>query len=230
MTVTDTRGLQRDVPVRVAYYAGTIADRITLALTGDPASAEFVRERSRARGQKRGVTATRRPGRRHLRRRPRPRLTRPGRRRLVRRSGADSEPRRLGSRRLDPRRRAERCGAAHLARLAHGERLSRALDRERHPLHRRSASRSNRRAFSTSTTTRPDNPTGGSFCAPRIFRASLRSCSSLAVAAARRRTRWMSAIPQRSGFWSTSCRIKGGCLTLAGNSSTVYRRAGSARR
>jgi hypothetical protein len=44
MTVTDTRGLQRDVPVRVAYFAGTIADRIPLALTGDPASAEFVRD------------------------------------------------------------------------------------------------------------------------------------------------------------------------------------------
>ncbi len=44
VTVSDARGLRRDVPVRVAYYAGTIGDRVTLALTGDPASAEFVRE------------------------------------------------------------------------------------------------------------------------------------------------------------------------------------------
>lgn len=44
VTVSDARGLRRDVPVRVAYYAGTIAPRVTLSLTGDPASAEFVRE------------------------------------------------------------------------------------------------------------------------------------------------------------------------------------------
>jgi hypothetical protein len=44
VTVSDARGVRRDVPVRVAYYAGTIAERISLALTGDPASAEFVRE------------------------------------------------------------------------------------------------------------------------------------------------------------------------------------------
>jgi hypothetical protein len=44
LRVTDFRGLSRDVPVRVAYYAGTIAPRVTLALTGDPAAAEFVRE------------------------------------------------------------------------------------------------------------------------------------------------------------------------------------------
>ena len=44
VTVSDARGLRRDVPVRVAYYAGAVADRITLSLTGDPASGEFVRE------------------------------------------------------------------------------------------------------------------------------------------------------------------------------------------
>jgi len=44
VTVTDARGLRRDVPVRVAFYAGAVADRITLPLTGDPASGEFVRE------------------------------------------------------------------------------------------------------------------------------------------------------------------------------------------
>ena len=42
--MSDARGLRRDVPVRVAYYAGTIAPHVTLVLTGDPASAEFVRE------------------------------------------------------------------------------------------------------------------------------------------------------------------------------------------
>jgi hypothetical protein len=49
VTVSDARGVRRDVPVRVAYYAGTIAERITVALTGDPASAEFVREQVAAR-------------------------------------------------------------------------------------------------------------------------------------------------------------------------------------
>jgi Pilus formation protein N terminal region len=44
VTVSDARGLRCDVPVRVAYYAGSIAERIPLALTGDPASGEFVRE------------------------------------------------------------------------------------------------------------------------------------------------------------------------------------------
>jgi hypothetical protein len=44
VTITDARGLRRDVPVRVAYYAGTIGERVALSLTGDPAAAEFVRE------------------------------------------------------------------------------------------------------------------------------------------------------------------------------------------
>jgi putative type II/III system pilus formation protein len=44
VTVTDARGIRRDVPVRVAYYAGTIAERVNVSLTGDPASAEYVRE------------------------------------------------------------------------------------------------------------------------------------------------------------------------------------------
>jgi hypothetical protein len=44
ITITDARGLQRAVPVRVAYYAGAIADHVALSLTGDPAAAEFVRE------------------------------------------------------------------------------------------------------------------------------------------------------------------------------------------
>lgn len=44
VTVSDARGVHRDVGVRVAYYAGAIAEHVGLALTGDPASAEFVRE------------------------------------------------------------------------------------------------------------------------------------------------------------------------------------------
>ncbi len=44
VTVSDARGVRRDVPVRVAYLAGSIAEHVTLPLTGDPASAEFVRE------------------------------------------------------------------------------------------------------------------------------------------------------------------------------------------
>ena len=42
--ISDARGLTRDVPVRVANYAGSIPQRISLALTGDPATAQFVRE------------------------------------------------------------------------------------------------------------------------------------------------------------------------------------------
>jgi len=44
VTIADARGLRSDVAVRVAYYAGSIADRVSLSITGDPASAEFVRE------------------------------------------------------------------------------------------------------------------------------------------------------------------------------------------
>jgi hypothetical protein len=44
VTITDARGVRRDVPVRVAYYAGTIAPHVTLDVTGDPASSGFVRE------------------------------------------------------------------------------------------------------------------------------------------------------------------------------------------
>lgn len=44
VTVSDARGLRHDVPVRVAFYAGTIGERVTLDVTGDPANADFVRE------------------------------------------------------------------------------------------------------------------------------------------------------------------------------------------
>ncbi len=44
VTVGDDRGLTLDVPVRVAYDAGIPADRIVLHVTGDPASAAFLRD------------------------------------------------------------------------------------------------------------------------------------------------------------------------------------------
>jgi hypothetical protein len=44
VTVSDSRGLTRDVPVRVAYYAGSVAPRIAVELTGNPASSEFIKE------------------------------------------------------------------------------------------------------------------------------------------------------------------------------------------
>ncbi|HEY1428818.1 MAG TPA: pilus assembly protein N-terminal domain-containing protein [Candidatus Tumulicola sp.] len=44
ITIIDGRGLRRDVPVRVAYYAGSISPNISLSITGDPATSEFVRE------------------------------------------------------------------------------------------------------------------------------------------------------------------------------------------
>lgn len=43
VTITDARGLTATVPVRVAYYAGSVPAGLTVAITGDPASAEFVR-------------------------------------------------------------------------------------------------------------------------------------------------------------------------------------------
>jgi hypothetical protein len=59
VTVTDSRGLTRDVPVRVAYAAGAIAATIPLRVTGDPATASFVREAAVAAAE---AAATLRPG------------------------------------------------------------------------------------------------------------------------------------------------------------------------
>ena len=42
VTVGDSRGVTRDVAVRVAYAAGTIADALPLRVTGDPASVSFL--------------------------------------------------------------------------------------------------------------------------------------------------------------------------------------------
>jgi len=44
ITVHDDRGtVTRDVPIRVAYAAGTAADEITLRVTGNPASVQFLK-------------------------------------------------------------------------------------------------------------------------------------------------------------------------------------------
>src|SRR5947209_359760 len=40
VTIADSRGLTATVPVRVAYYAGSIANDVTVRITGDPARAE----------------------------------------------------------------------------------------------------------------------------------------------------------------------------------------------
>lgn len=44
IVISDARGLTKDVPVTVAYEAGTIAPSLDLRITGNPASADFVRE------------------------------------------------------------------------------------------------------------------------------------------------------------------------------------------
>ncbi len=44
VTLTDARGVSRTVPVLVAYAAGTVADETTLRVTGNPASAVFLRD------------------------------------------------------------------------------------------------------------------------------------------------------------------------------------------
>jgi hypothetical protein len=41
--ITDQRGVNAVVPVRVAYNAGSIADAATIRITGDPASAAFIK-------------------------------------------------------------------------------------------------------------------------------------------------------------------------------------------
>lgn len=46
LTITDARGMTAGVPVRVAYVAGTVAPQAAIRITGDPASAEFVKEQA----------------------------------------------------------------------------------------------------------------------------------------------------------------------------------------
>lgn len=48
VVVSDSRGLTRDLPVRTAYNAGIVASSATLQITGDPASADFIRAQASA--------------------------------------------------------------------------------------------------------------------------------------------------------------------------------------
>ncbi len=48
IAVSDQRGITGELPVRVAYNAGRIADAATIRITGDPASADFVKEQAAA--------------------------------------------------------------------------------------------------------------------------------------------------------------------------------------
>jgi hypothetical protein len=59
VTVTDLRGVTRDVPVRVAYAAGTVADETSLRVTGNPSTADYLRETVAAAVER---AATLRPG------------------------------------------------------------------------------------------------------------------------------------------------------------------------
>jgi len=43
-TVTDSRSVTRDVAIRVAYAAGTIADETSVRVTGNPTSSDYLRE------------------------------------------------------------------------------------------------------------------------------------------------------------------------------------------
>lgn len=48
VTVTDQRKISAQIPVRVAYNAGSLADAASIRITGDPASPDFVREEATA--------------------------------------------------------------------------------------------------------------------------------------------------------------------------------------
>lgn len=48
VTVTDQRNVSAQLPVRVAYNAGTFADGTSIRLTGDPASPDFVKQEATA--------------------------------------------------------------------------------------------------------------------------------------------------------------------------------------
>lgn len=48
LAVRDERGVTRDVPIKVAYNAGSVADGGAVRITGDPASAPFLREQAAA--------------------------------------------------------------------------------------------------------------------------------------------------------------------------------------
>lgn len=52
VTISDARGLTQALPVRTAYNAGVVASSATLQITGDPASADFIREQAAALAKK----------------------------------------------------------------------------------------------------------------------------------------------------------------------------------
>jgi hypothetical protein len=59
LTISDERGLTRDVPIRVAYPAGSVADIASVRITGHPASSLFVKEQAVLAAKRRAVP---RPG------------------------------------------------------------------------------------------------------------------------------------------------------------------------
>jgi hypothetical protein len=213
VTISDLRGVHRDVPVRVAYYAGAVADRIELQLTGDPASADFVREQVsrsvREAAQVRPdaqiiVTADDVPARRPLEQDDVASFDVPV---LIQGSGELEVD---GSTHVDVQNVAvPRISPDSLMVSDYPERLT-----ETGTLFTADLSYAQPSRFLyfhyNPPTTRQVNRAGASFCAPKIFHANLRSFSSLAVAAARRRTRWTSGTPRRSAFSSTSSRIRDG--------------------
>ena len=216
VTVSDARGFTRDVPVRVAYYAGTIADRRSTLV--DHRRSRLGRSscarKSRAAVVRAAASAPGRAGRRHGRRRSV----------LAARSTRTTSPSFDVPVLIQRQRYFEVDGSTHVdVQNVAVPRISpdslmvsdypERLDGERHALHRRSAPRSSRRAFCTFTTTRPDSRPRASCCAQIISRASPRSCSSSAGAAARRRTRWRSAIPRRKRFLVNVVQNQGRLLT-----------------
>lgn len=46
LTISDQRGLTAVVPIRVAYNAGSVADSVSLQITGNPASPQFIEEQA----------------------------------------------------------------------------------------------------------------------------------------------------------------------------------------
>ena len=113
----------------------------------------------------------------------------------------------------------ERRGAAHLARLADGQRLSRAPRGERHALHRRSRKRD---AVALSVLSlQPARATGSPdrACAPKTLPPSRRSCSSSAAAADRCPTKWKSATRRPKRFLVNVVQNQGRLITIPANTS-----------
>ena len=78
ITLRDARGVTRDIPVRVAYYAGAIAPHVDAADHRRPGIGRVPARAGRARRSRRRATATRCSDYRQLRRRAVSRLAAPG--------------------------------------------------------------------------------------------------------------------------------------------------------